>query len=264
MSHLDLGRVESDPFADDGEARRPSVWRWLPLLAALIAFELTFNPMLAVALACFRFGDADFATAWWLLKHDPDRPRAWGCAGFHVAWGFVRIMTAGLVALALVCVLVVIVLSVLGVPMSTLLDQARAATLTSLAAAAGCVLAAAPAMLVALVHRKKLWVQSGTHRQRAAGHWPPVPEVAPRRETNRVMATVAVGGAVASPALVVAVGLLLRRLGLDRDAFMTLCLSLATVQMAGLLPLMFYLNGRLPAREPAECWPEGAGAPGID
>ena len=242
-----------DGGGDQADQRR-APWRWLPIVVALIVFEVTLNPMLAVALACFRFGDADFATAWWLLRRDPLRQRSYACAGFHVAWGFARILTMAVVAMLLGSVLVVVVVAAFPAPMMFLFDQVMAALFTILVAGVACLVSSSIAIAVAAFGRLKIWVSPTTHEARVARRWPPLPEVTPPPEANRVMSALAISSILALPASFVGIGMLSGWAGVSDQTFVILLSLIGAIEMVGLIVLLIVLNFRIVARQPSECW----------
>ena len=89
-----------------GAERRVNRLTWLVVAAlAFLAFELTANPALALALGCLKFGWNDFRTAHRLRRIDPDRQRGRVCARFYRAWGLWKIsIVATVLMFAIVCV----------------------------------------------------------------------------------------------------------------------------------------------------------------
>jgi hypothetical protein len=77
------------------------VWSAFGLLGWL-AFELTAQPAVGVAVVCSRFGWNDFLTAFWLLRKDPHRARARACGWYCLALGTTRILVAAFVLIMLV------------------------------------------------------------------------------------------------------------------------------------------------------------------
>lgn len=246
---------------DDQPAGSRAPWRWLPLVVGLIVFEITLNPMLAVALACFRFGDADFATAWWLLRRDPLRRRSYACAGFHVAWGFTRILTMAIVAMLLGSVLVVVVAAAFQAPMMFLFDQVMAALITILVAGVACLVSSSIAMAVAAFGRLKIWVSPTTHEARKAQRWPPLPEIMPPPEANRVMSALAISSILALPASFVVIGMFSKWAGASDQTFKILLSLIGAIEMVGLTALLVVLNSRIVARRPSECWQDEVPVP---
>ncbi len=242
-----------DDLGESGRAR--ALWRWLPILVALIAFELTLNPMLAVVLACFRFGDSDFATAWWLLRRDTWRSRAWACAGFHIAWGFVRVLAAGLAAMMIACLLAIVAGMMNAALVLMLVDQVKASLMTIGGAGVACLLASTLGVVAAWIGGPKVWVSITTHHAREASRWPPLPEAEPLPETNRVMVTTAIAGVFAEFALMLATGLACRWAGLGDRTFR---IALGVTMLLGTLGMLASLvpfQARFSARRPSECWP---------
>ena len=75
------------------EPERPSwfswgdAWSWLFPVLGLCVFEWFANPGVSVAVACLKFGYADFRTAWW-LRGDRFAGRGAAHAPFYISRGF--------------------------------------------------------------------------------------------------------------------------------------------------------------------------------
>ena len=75
------------PGPEETGRRRGLGWLLVGLLALLV-FELTADPALAVAVGCVKFGGEGLATAQWLRRVDPDRRRGRVVARFYTAAAF--------------------------------------------------------------------------------------------------------------------------------------------------------------------------------
>ncbi|MDB5350734.1 MAG: hypothetical protein JWN86_1981 [Planctomycetota bacterium] len=247
-----LPESPEDPFAEPPERARP-FWRWLPLIAGLMVFEMTQNPMLGVALACFRFGEKDFRTAWWLGRRDPNRARGRACAWFHLSWGFARIGMMSFLATGLTAMLILLLDAVLKFRAMGLLIQIQGALITALGAIIGFLLASYVAITSALIGRVKVWVSPTSHRAREARRWPPVPEVAPAPESNRVMAVVAFSG-ISSLLCLFLVPAFIPGKWANLQLFLNIAAGGMMFGLIGNLWLLIRLSPKLASRGPAECW----------
>lgn len=72
------------------------LWRYLPLIVGLIAFELTSNSMLGIVVGCLKFGWEDFFTAVWILRADRNRTRGASLRGFPSGLGLRESMCHGI------------------------------------------------------------------------------------------------------------------------------------------------------------------------
>lgn len=61
------------------------------LLAGWLLYEFTAQPGLAALVACAKFGWAEFRTAFWLRRVDPDRPRGKTCFWSYLTYGLWKI-----------------------------------------------------------------------------------------------------------------------------------------------------------------------------
>jgi hypothetical protein len=76
----------------DGTRSRRTGLAWLLLgLLAMLVFELTANPALAVTVGCLKLGGDGLASAVRRWRADPDRPRGRATALFLVAWSFWKV-----------------------------------------------------------------------------------------------------------------------------------------------------------------------------
>jgi hypothetical protein len=97
-------RPGTAPWHEGADDRRSNRRSWLILAAlALLAFELTADPAVTVAVGCFKFGWGDFRRSGRMKRSDPDPVRGRVCAQFSLAWGLLKV---SMVAFALAFTLV--------------------------------------------------------------------------------------------------------------------------------------------------------------
>jgi hypothetical protein len=77
------------------------IWSTFGLIGWL-AFEMTAQPAVGVAVFCSRFGWDSFLTAVWLRRTDPHRERGRACFWFCLSFGVTRILIAAFVMMMLV------------------------------------------------------------------------------------------------------------------------------------------------------------------
>lgn len=137
------------------------------LLVAVIIYELTSHVWLGVTFLCTKFGWEYFRTAIWLKRSDPDRTRGHICLWIYLAAGMWRTAVAG-VALMFAYALVhgdnknqgpppefveAVLVAVVGFCLSA------SATLFG--------------MGLARWRGRRVWLDSGVHRNRQRNIWPP-------------------------------------------------------------------------------------------
>jgi len=228
----------------------------LLLLSAWLAFELTANATLSLALACLKFGMNDFRTAWWLWQTDPQRRRAHACASFYAASGIwktalVPLLTASVVAI------------VWGMIAPQAMQQAQPVTkqlflalVVGVWAATILIVLAGSAVVLSLTARWRVWVHPSLHRSRKAGSWPPVFSPASQPQANQavlimltaIFATVLIGPV----ATLIAVNLFQPPAALRRIVELVVVFG---YPIFGVLAFGL-LRGKLFAQSPWECWPE--------
>ncbi len=171
------GRPEYPGFAPEmdreaaGDTPRRSRPGWLvPILLALVVFEVTANPALGIAVACLKFGLKDFRTALWLRRADPVRARGRACSWFYACFG---IFKTGATAFAATCVLIVAGTLIEGPFRAAFRGQLMAAVLTIAACYGLGMLSSCMGVLIALMGGRKVWVDRRVHRAREGGYWPP-------------------------------------------------------------------------------------------
>ena len=155
----------------------PSRWRsslaWGTLLiVALLAFEVTANPAVGVAVACLKFGWEDWLSALWLRRADPDPQRGRACFWMYGASGLWKSSIVAFLAMFAMPLLAVFVAN----------PRARAlgpylvgAALMALGGFGTFLIAGWIAIGVALRNRVKVWVGPEAHWARRRNHWPPQP-----------------------------------------------------------------------------------------
>jgi hypothetical protein len=155
--------------------RGPVVWG-LVVSIALVAYELTAQPAVAVVTVSLKMGWGRFATAAWLLRQDPNRARGRACFWLYVASGFA---VAALTGFALLLAFPFFLPKPANGPAGA--NRAPDPVLSALTGAGlawffGMLLASA-ALLIALVlarrHRIRLWLHGDVGLARERGEWPP-------------------------------------------------------------------------------------------
>jgi hypothetical protein len=230
-------------------------WRlqlsWYALiLVAWVIYEFTSQPALAAAVTCAKFGWADWRSAFWLRRVDPDERRGRTCFWFYLAYGLWKV---ALMACLVMLVLLLITSAIRGRPAGAPgagIPPAVVGVLT--AAALGFGLSFFVTYLSvwsALRNRVKVWLGSAPHRARTQRYWPPTygqHNAAPFVTVTTLVITLwfaILGAALAAtafgpPGLV---GLAL--------------LGLFTLASPVTLFVLKYLEQQVFARSPEECWP---------
>jgi hypothetical protein len=172
--------IDPDVPDDDPPARPwwrgPVVWG-LVLSIALVAYELTAQPALAVVTVSLKMGWGRFATAVWLRRRDPNRARGRACFWLYLASGFA---VAALTGFALLLAFPFFLPKQANGPAAganpapnPVLSAFTGATIAWLL---GMVLASV-ALLIALVlarrHHIRLWLHGDVGLARERGEWPP-------------------------------------------------------------------------------------------
>jgi hypothetical protein len=245
------GAPEQSAEAADPTPRR---WRhslsWYALfLVGWLLYEYTSQPGLAAAVTCAKFGWADWRSAWWLRRVDPDERRGRTCFRFYLAYGLWKV--------ALMASVVMFVLLVIS---SAVRRRPAGAPGGGMSPAVAGVLAAAGvgfglsffmtylSLWSALRNRVKVWLGAAPHLARTRRYWPPSSgqhNAAPFVTVTTLVITLwfAVFGAA--------------------QAGMVLGPGPATLALLALLALaspltvfvLKYLERRVFARRPEECWP---------
>ena len=227
---------------EPAEEQAPRSWRvhvrWSALfLLGWLLYEATSQPGLAAAVTCAKFGWSDWRVAWWLRRVDPDWRRGRTCFWFYLAFGLWKVAVMALLFMFL-------------------LVQLAAA----LAPAAVGVLAAAGvgfglsffmtylSLWSALRNRIKVWLGAAPHLARTRRYWPPASgqhNAAPFVTVTTLVITLwfAVFGA-AQVGMVLGPG----------PATLVLLALLALASPLTVFVLK-YLERRVFARNPEDCWP---------
>jgi len=170
---------EIDPTRERDELRTGFRWDWLLVFtAAWILFDIFTEPVLAVAIASFKFGWNDFVNGLWLRRRDPDRRRGSTYFVFYSAAAFWRItvttfliVIAGLVITGLIA----------GFHRQRPPNNPAALHLTGMTMFIVCVsfvlssLTSWVAMLLAWRRRHRIWLHPDVRVARRHKEWPPRP-----------------------------------------------------------------------------------------
>jgi hypothetical protein len=156
-----------EPIIREALWNRALVWSTFVLLA-WVAFELTTRPEVAAIIACSKFGLADFQTAIWLRRRDPNAGRAEACSWICMAHGALKIAFASLGIL----VAILETLNGLGINrppgagLETILRMVGAGLAVQLLLTVG-------GCLVARRQKVLIWVGPALNRARKQNSWPP-------------------------------------------------------------------------------------------
>ncbi len=250
---------ELDPSAERGAERSSIRWDWLLVFTvAWILFDIFTEPVLAVAVASFKFGWNDLANGIWLKNRDPDAPRGHTHFVFYVAAAFWRIS---------VMTLVIVVGGHLLAGLSAGLNGPRQQNdpagrhMTSMAAVIIGVcfvlssLTSWLAILVAWRRRHKVWLHSDVRLDRVQKLWPPRPFG--RNELSRVITSSLLFFVVS----VDLVGLaFLGKAARDDNPWAWLYTTILVFGIVGATAFALVVRSRtvklLPASSPNEAWPE--------
>src|SRR5437764_11490447 len=91
----DLEQLDTAP-AGRRRARRLLSWTAVVMLGLLV-YEFTTSPALGAAMLSLKFGWADFRTALWLRRTDPDPDRSRACFWLYAAAGLWKVALASFV-----------------------------------------------------------------------------------------------------------------------------------------------------------------------
>ncbi len=245
---------------------RNSKLAWFGVIAlAVLAFEVTADPGLTVALGCLKFGWDEFRLARWLKRADPDRRRGRVCAWFYLAWGLWRI---SLVAIATAFILALVMLLLekqLGrVPGAAGPPPGFAgALMLSLCGFFFCSAVSSIAVVLALRNSIKIWVGPEVRWAKERNCWPPQDAAEGRYTSNRTK-VILLSGLIT----IVVVGFFVVFLPLsfflfpargaqnknsDQIILMFTLIFLTGVPMA-ILMLLEKLGNRMIAASPWDCW----------
>jgi hypothetical protein len=224
------------------------IWSTLGLIGWL-AFELTAQPAVGVAIFCSRFGWDDFLTAAWLRRTDPHRARARACSWFCLSLGMTRILFA---AFGLMMLVTSILGSLQGAgpnqnpnPNRDLPNYFYGLIFLMLVATPILAFFAILGSVAARRGRTQVWIDASLSRARHRNLWPPEYSsglVSPLQNKARLawlsmLAIVVSGGLVLSGVVVFAVGKTAGAIVLAAESV--------------LIPLV--TRGVL-AQHPADCW----------
>jgi hypothetical protein len=261
-----------DPFEFDGHVSvdrggQPHWLKtlgWLSMLAlAVLLFELTSNPALAVAVGCLKFGAGDLRVAVWLRRTDPDRGRGRACSWFYLTRAILRI---GFVAWAIIMVLLCV--SGSGAPRGEIERQLIGAVLLIFACFAAAALASWMALASALCRGVRVWMDATAKGAQEAGIWPPFLPSGSRRANLGPGLVVAYGTLSASIALVVVLGVALfvvmAAFRVVWNPLILLPLGIGGLALIiGALRLMTRIARRIEAATPWDCYFEPRFGPGF-
>jgi hypothetical protein len=236
-----------------GHPGRSEAFAWLAMVVlAVLLFELTADPALAVGLGCLKFGAHDIRVARWLRRVDPDNVRGRACSWFYVTLAFSRI---GYMALLMLMVLFAITGP--GMPQGQVARQLVSAFLVILACLVGGALASWAAVGSALHGGVFVWMDATTGVALRAGVWPPFLNDRFRRANlgpGLIVAYAVISGWLALLAFLFVVfgGLL----GMS-VADVLLSLVIGTPGLMFVLPLLApIIERKIAAASPWDCYPE--------
>ncbi len=243
------------PEWDDPYAEEPDFWtRWLTgrrawvlvVVVGFLLFELTADPVLGVLVACMKYGWDELQLSRQLRRHDPVLVRGRVCARFYEAYALWKV---SLVAFGMMFLVIMVhegILSRLKPP-----GQPRAegpprgfiaATLLMLAGFTLAGVVSLLAVISALLHRLRVWVG---------------------RRNNRLKAVLLVVSLFwFTPVLLLLVLGIFPHLGIAPGQIPPAVVGLGIVLIfvlifpVGLLLLLGWLESRIAALAPHECWPE--------
>lgn len=244
--------------ADQPRDRGRSAVAWGVLLtAAAVVYELTTQPGLAGVTLALKAGLREFRTALWLRLRDPEPGRGAAHFWLYVCAGMAVSCFAALGLLVTIFALVAVLRLR---PGAVVLEVAKGAGLTLLAAFSVSLAAGVWAVIRAAVGGHRLWLSPGVHVYRRLGAFPPRP-----RERNQfpgvlalvlccvVFVVLPVGYAVGAAALPAA--FVRPRPGQNGPALVAF-VAAWWVSVGLLVRYWNRLRDRLTARRPADAWPD--------
>ncbi len=253
MGEIDGGfavRVGGNPPDDPSPRRNRLVWLGLGI-AALVVFELTADPALAVVVGCLKFGWDDLATARWLRRADSDRLRGRVTARFYAAWSLWRISAVGLAMMIVIVFATAPLLAMMQARGKQVPDVPREFVTVLFVALFGMIassLLTLFAIATAWRNGVKVWVGPEAKSAKLRGDWPPLAIVGRPARTNRVH-WMALGLLSVSP-VPITLGVILVGM-IDR-------LNMPIILVGGFLLVVIVgtsIGTRVAARTPEECWP---------
>jgi hypothetical protein len=241
------------PHPDDDAPPTPTGWRpqftWSALLlGGLLVYEATSQPGLAAAFTCAKFGWADFRTAFWLRRVDPNSRRGRTCFWFYLAYGLWKIALMG-VAMSVALAMLGSLLHGRRRPPAAADTMLVGILITSGIGFGLSFLATYVALASALINGVKVWLGFAPHRAREFRYWPP------HRGATNAAAFVTV------TTLILTLWILLLTLlalviawALRGLVLFVMMIGMFFVVFPALLFLCRLLDGRVFARSPADCW----------
>jgi len=156
--------------------RTPVIWG-LVLSIAVVAYEITAQPALAVCTVSLKMGWGRFVTAFWLRRRDPNRGRGRACFWLYIASGFA---VAALTGFALLLAFPFFMPKQANGPAAGANAPpnpvVEAFTGASIAWLLGMILASAALLIALLLARRyhvRLWLHGDVGLARERGEWPP-------------------------------------------------------------------------------------------
>jgi hypothetical protein len=249
---MDSQVKDASLFDRPDQSRRSEAVGWLLMVAlALVLFELTAEPSLAIALGCLKFGGPDLRVARWLRQADPDPVRGRACSWFYVTMAIARI---GFMAFFLLFVL--FAATGAGMPKAKLEHQAIGALLVLLACYVAAAVASWIAVLSALRAGLRVWMDRSAGFAARARIWPPfLPE---RSGRSALGPGLVIFYAALSAWLAVLAGLVIAVGGLFGRGTLSVFLGLVFVTLGAILGLRLTprVSRRIEAASPWQCYPE--------
>ncbi len=243
-------------YALVASSRAAALLRWLPLVAGAIAFELTTDAMLGVALACIRFGEKDFSTALWLRRVDPVPSRGRAVAWFLLAMGLAKVTVSGVLGVTVAAMTIRLLGRFPGGQVAVLIEQAKGAVLTVIGAGLGWFIATWTAAAFAWSSGIRVWIGRGLHKARRTGEWPPAGDHEEVRRGNPLEVLVTFAWLASLLTLWLLFALMLPA---NHRNDQGIIIAASVVFLAGLYSgkwVLLPLLHRLVAKHPGECWPE--------
>ena len=238
------------------------------VVLAVIAFELSSNASVGVAIACLKFAWEDACDGVWLYRNDPNKRRGQACLFIHFAVGLIKASLCGFLGGIAIGVLVFNFGIPLGWPVRVAEKQLVGALLVTVFGLMTSAVFGFVAAVFARNARIKLWVGRESRLARRHKQWPPPALSYARTQGNRVQAPlfttiigIGCGGAVG---VVILVGWLLTTLRIhakDIGFLLVIGMFMLMLSMAiGILVLRDYMKSSVRANHPFECWPEILGS----
>lgn len=251
----DMSTLES--IAGDSGATSTGRATWLfglTLLVATLVYLVTTAPIAAAILPCLHGGWNPFRTGLWLLRSDPDRPRARTCFAFYLAAACWNAAAAALSAV------VVFILAANTIGVQPAMSEFVAIMLVLAGGVVLNTLLGWGAICAAIVRKVRVWVHPSLLAT-TGGDLRSIAELSPPRSGfNQAIFVVAT--ALAFPAVGAgAIGLAWMTVGQNRANVETGSATILTFALVfgvplAMIPCYAWLSSRIIARSPRECWPE--------